>query len=141
MISTWLLSTASHAKATCYLRWLVSMITALRSNRLALLMKTKPPNPALQEADIQDLRRRLIDQGRFTEDYLGADALHALRKPDDVSPVLMEVLQASARMDVPNAARHRIWELYDPSPHLLHTVIVGTAGTTQAANCSQRGLT
>lgn len=67
----------------------------------------------MQEADIQELRRRLIDQGRFTEDYLGADALNALRKsPDDVSPVLMEVLQASARMDVPNAARQRIWELY-----------------------------
>eukprot|EP00892_Ulva_mutabilis_P009141 jgi/Ulvmu1/659/UM010_0030.1 len=65
-----------------------------------------------QEADIQVLRRRLIDQGRFTEDYLGADAFTALRQsPDDVSPVLMEVLQASARMDVPNAARHRIWEL------------------------------
>lgn len=68
---------------------------------------------SVQEADIQELRRRLIDQGRFTEDYLGADALKVLRQsPDDVSPVLMEVLQASARMDVPNAARHRIWELY-----------------------------
>lgn len=67
----------------------------------------------LQEADIQEIRRRLIDQGRFTEEYLGADALSALRQsPDDVSPVLMEVLQASARVDVPNAARQRVWELY-----------------------------
>lgn len=118
----------------------MSKITALRSHRLPLLIKIPMPHPALQEADIQDLRRRLIDQGRFTEDYLGADALHALRKPDDVSPVLMEVLQASARMDVPTAARQRIWELYDPSPHLLHTMTVGAAGTARASNCSERGL-
>jgi hypothetical protein len=67
----------------------------------------------LQEADIQELRKRLIKQGRFTEEFLGADALQALQRADDdnVSPVLMEVLQIQARMSVPDAARRRVWEL------------------------------
>jgi hypothetical protein len=67
----------------------------------------------MQEADIQELRKRLIKQGRFTEEFLGADALQALQSADDgnVSPVLMEVLQIQARMSVPDAARRRVWEL------------------------------
>lgn len=70
---------------------------------------------ALQEADIQELRKRLIKQGRFTEEFLGADALHALEDADgSVSPVLMEVLQIQARISVPDAARRRVWELYVP---------------------------
>ena len=67
----------------------------------------------VQEADIQELRKRLIKQGRFTEEFLGADALQALEVADgNVSPVLMEVLQIQARMSVPDAARRRVWELY-----------------------------
>jgi len=53
-------------------------------------------------------------QGKFTQEYLGSDALHALSSNDDaVSPVLMEVLQASSRMSVPDAAKRRVWELCD----------------------------
>jgi hypothetical protein len=76
----------------------------------------------LQEADIQVLRKRLIKEGRFTTEYLGADALEALKDDNgDVSPVLMEVLQASSRMSVPDAARRRVWELYGPQ-HLTHSL-------------------
>jgi hypothetical protein len=64
--------------------------------------------PCLQEADIQELRKRFMDEGRFSQVLLDeGQVLDESR--DTVSPVLMQVLQASARTSVPNAAKRRIW--------------------------------
>jgi hypothetical protein len=69
---------------------------------------------SLQEADIQDLRKRLILQGKFNQEYLGTDAMQALSR-EDASNVSMEVLQASSRLSIPDAAKQRVWELYGPA--------------------------
>ena len=69
----------------------------------------------VQEADIQDLRKKLLESGKFDQDLLEAGDLPVLDAlSDDVSPVLMEVLQASARVSVPDAAKQRVWELCEP---------------------------
>lgn len=68
-----------------------------------------------QEADIQELRKKLIKQGKLKEGEEAPAVLLGQKIYDadgiEISPVLMEVLQASARLSDPMANRKRIWEL------------------------------
>ena len=65
---------------------------------------------------MQELRKKLIQDGKFQHLLEGGDPDEDVpeQESDVVSPVLMEVLQASARVSVPDAARQRVWELCAP---------------------------
>jgi hypothetical protein len=84
-----------------------------------------------QEADVQELRNKLIADGKFQHLLQGGDPdAHASAPSGDaVSPVLMEVLQASARISVPDAARRRVWELCEPGALLWPCVVDVTSRT------------
>ena len=90
-------------------------------NSACILRPSSHLLPRAQEADIQELRKRMMQQGKLTQEFLGADAMHALTSGNDdaVSPVLMEVLQASSRLSVPDAAKRRVWELCAPLRRLF----------------------
>jgi len=78
-------------------------------------MLAAPTPPCAQEADIQELRRKLIKEGKLAVHPQPAPVILD-RDGEPISPVLMEVLQASARLADPSAARKRIWELCVSSP-------------------------
>ena len=67
------------------------------------------------------MRKRMLDSGKFDQDLLecaGSEAEVLRAAKETASPVLMEVLQASARVSVPDAAKQRVWELCATPPAL-----------------------